>query len=318
MAEARGFPPATGKDVPVVWLHDPDDARHYWERDWLRFLLSGLPVTHHVAVDPRSEPLADALVIVGGNDIALPEVRAYIDSYRRAECRHGLIHLSDEYLRHDISSYEHAAVVFRAYYRQTAPHGTFGLGYKQGFWDGHAGPPPAELTVSDRPLVWSFAGEIEKSDRPRMLRAFRRIKDHHVHPTSYWNSPDYLSTAAYRDLMLKTVFVPSPRGNYSLDCFRTYEALEAGCVPIVLRQTAAQPFDYYAAVFGAMGFPERVPFPQVDDWKDAGRLTARLRDDVAALERLRLDCYAWWTRYKEHTKAQFTERVHRAFGFGRS
>ncbi|MGH9885966.1 MAG: hypothetical protein ACREBE_10580, partial [bacterium] len=190
--------------------------------------------------------------------------------------------------------------------------------YKQGFWEGYAGPPPAAVPLSERSLAWSFAGEVEKSDRPRMLRAFRRIKEHRVHPTSHWNSPDYLPTAAYRDLLLRTAFVPSPKGNYSLDCFRTYEALEAGCVPIVLRESEAQPFDYYAKLFAAMGFAEPVPFPRVSDWKEAASLVKRLLDVPNEAERLRLECHAWWTRYKAHTRAQFTRRVESAFGFGHS
>jgi hypothetical protein len=268
-------------------------------------------------VDPHSPPLDDALIIVG-NDIAQPHVRAYVDSYARTGRRHAVIHLSDEYCQHDISFYAAAAVVLRTYYRPAVAAGTFGLGYKQGFWDGYSGPPPAAVTVDARPFGWSFAGNVTKSDRPRMLVELRRIKEHHVHTTSDWNSPDYLPTAAYRDLMLKTVFVPSPRGNYSPDCFRTYEALEAGCVPIVLRQSAAQPFNYYAKVFGAVGYSDRVPFPQVSDWREAAAVASHLRDDPAALERLRVECHAWWTRYKEHTRAQFTRRVSNAFGLGRS
>lgn len=298
--------------IPLVWLHDPDDTRHYWERDWLRYLLSDLPVDSHHAVETGSSPMPNALVIVG-NDIAEPSVRAYIASYANAACPHGLIHLSDEYFRHDISCYDAAAVVFRTCYRPARPQNTFGLGYKQGFWDGYAGTPADALTIDERPYVWSFAGVVGKSDRTKMLRAFRRIAPNFVHETSFWNSPDSLSTAAYRDLLLRTVFVPSPPGTYSLDCFRTYEALEAGCVPIVLRETAAQPFNYYQTLFAAMGFAEPVPFPQVHDWHEAAKLVIRLGESPEAIESLRVDCHRWWHRYKAHTRACFTDRVRQAF-----
>ena len=88
--------------IPLVWLHDPDDTRHYWERDWLLYLLGDLPIDSHPAVDTSGAPTHNALLIVG-NDIAEPGVRAYISSYAKAACPHGLIHLSDEYFRHDIS-----------------------------------------------------------------------------------------------------------------------------------------------------------------------------------------------------------------------
>jgi len=176
-----------------------------------------------------------------------------------------------------------------------------------------AGPPADALTINERPYVWSFAGVVGKSDRATMRRAFRRIAPNFVHETSFWNSPDSLSTAAYRDLLLRTVFVPSPPGTYSLDCFRTYEALEAGCVPIVLRETAVQPFNYYQVLFAAMGFAEPVPFPQVHDWREAAKLVTRLVKDREQMERLRVQCCRWWQRYKAHTRACFTDRVRRAF-----
>lgn len=301
------------ESIPVIWLHDPDDTNYYWERDWVRFLLSGLRVTHHTSVDTRSPPVDNALVILG-NDIAKPDVRAYIESYARANCRHGLIHLSDEYFRHDISAYASAAIVFRTCYRPAVPDNTFALGYKQGFWAGYTGPGAIGVTVNDRPYVWAFAGNLDKCDRPQMMLAMRSIKPHIVHRTSFWNSPDCLSTADYRETLLMATFVPSPQGNYSLDCFRTYEALEAGCVPIVMRQTTAQPFNYYKKLFSAMGFGEPIPFPQVNDWKEAAAFVIGARKDATRLEQLRVDCYNWWTRYKEHTKACFTARVRTAFG----
>ena len=298
--------------MPVVWLHDPDDTTHYWERDWLRYLLGGLPVAHRHAVDTGSAPVGNALVIFG-NDIAQPAVQAYLNAYKRANCRHGLIHLSDEFFTHDISCYTSAAVVFRTCYRPAAPHNTFGLGYKQGFWDAYTGPTADARTVTDRGYAWSFAGDLAKSDRPEMMAALRSISGHFVHPTSFWNSPDCLPTAEYRDLLLNTVFVPSPMGDYSLDCFRTYEALEAGCIPVVLRQTAAQPFDYYGRLFGAMGFAEPVPFLQVSDWRQAATRVTHLLQDRENLEGLRVHCHGWWTRYKEHTRGCFTQRVRDAF-----
>lgn len=309
------IPPSPRSSEPlvhVVWLHDPGDTAHYWERDWLRFLLSDLPVRHHECVRVDSSPLDDALVIFG-NDIARPEVCAYVDSYRASKQRYGLIHLSDEYLRHDISSYDGAAIVFRAYYRPTAPGNTFALGYKQGFWDEYVGPSPAAIPACDRRWLWAFAGNLERTDRSQMLRAFRSLEPHAVHRTSHWNSPDSLSTQEYRDLLLDSVFAPSPKGTYSLDCFRTYEALEAGCIPIVLRQTDAQPFNYYEKVFAAMGFTEAIPFPQVSDWQQAAALVKHARRDLASVEGLRVECHGWWTRYKMHTKARFTERVRDAF-----
>jgi hypothetical protein len=170
-----------------------------------------------------------------------------------------------------------------------------------------------ELTASERRYLWTFAGDVNKSDRRAMIRCFGGIRPHVIHSTTGWNSPDCLSTAVYRDLLLSTVFVPSPRGNCSLDCCRTYEALEAGCIPIVPAPQVDEPFNSYQKVFGAMGFSEGIPFPQVSEWTDGVAFVAEMQRHPRSLEDLRLECYRWWIRYKEHTRACFADRVAAAF-----
>lgn len=64
--------------------------------------------------------------------------------------------------------------------------------------------------------------------------------------------------AGFQADLLHHYFVVSPPGN-GLDCHRTWEAMYAGCVPIVLRQ--AWPFD-----------GERLPVLAVDNWGDAREL----------------------------------------------
>jgi hypothetical protein len=49
----------------------------------------------------------------------------------------------------------------------------------------------------------------------------------------------------YRDLLLETIFAPSPIGNYNLDCFRTWETIECGAIPIIVAPTYQQPYDYF-------------------------------------------------------------------------
>lgn len=74
-------------------------------------------------------------------------------------------------------------------------------------------------------LNWSFLGEI-KVDRQQMLDEFHKI------------SKNFVGRSAPKDLMCKiyskSIFVPCGRGNFSLDCFRLYEASMNGAIPVVV------------------------------------------------------------------------------------
>ena len=85
----------------------------------------------------------------------------------------------------------------------------------------------------------------------------------------------------------------SPPGNVHPECYRTYEALEAGAIPVVSSH-------YYAVWFGA-------PFPVVDaDWSDESLAKVfALLDRPDELRALADACAAWWAA----AKADFPRRA---------
>ena len=83
----------------------------------------------------------------------------------------------------------------------------------------------------------------------------------------------------YSEVLNESVFVPSPFGSVHPECYRTYEALACGAIPIV-------DTDYYLKSFGA-------PIPFVRDWKDAPELIAQFLDNPVKLESLQSDCNNW-------------------------
>jgi hypothetical protein len=58
---------------------------------------------------------------------------------------------------------------------------------------------------------------------------------------------------AFRKELLATVFAPSPPGLYNPDCFRIYEALFTGAIPIIPRHYQFDPLGDH-------------PIPMVDSW----------------------------------------------------
>lgn len=53
--------------------------------------------------------------------------------------------------------------------------------------------------------------------------------------------PSGLPISAFRKELMATTFAPIPPGLYNPDCFRIYEALYAGAIPIILQHVELEP-----------------------------------------------------------------------------
>ena len=181
--------------------------------------------------------------------------------------------------------------------------------------------------VTTRRYAWGFLGRAQSPARAHALASFLREGERRgdaalVHITAgldatsvgnwrrgtAWDVPTNESSwrrglesavapEKYRRALRSVVFAPSPPGNNHVECYRTYEALEAGAIPVVSSL-------YYKRWFDA-------PFPVVDgEWSAAsvGRVLA-LRDDVAALRALSAEVRAWWARAKDEYKRRVAELV---------
>jgi hypothetical protein len=305
--------------VRLIWQLDPHDPKT-WERDWLACLLGDV---EHV-VDLNHEVVTDRAIVVtpGGGHMS-----DYLRRFREAGHAVGVIHTADEFFRSPLSFYPHAAFVYRNHYRpeaQRLPHCRFfALGYKSGF--------TRNLNVRDigaRKYTWSFAGQV-KTSRAAMLRAAQRIPGGHAHVTQGFG--EGLEITEYADLLANTVFALCPRGNYSVDCFRLYEALEAGAIPIVedggvtplwsdvrrptkfLRLHAWRPAYWRANLPLAFGgsywrtaLGEDFPCPLLRDWNDLAKTLDGI--DVPATSRAVRD---WWEEHKRSLAREMGEAVER-------
>jgi len=311
----------SSRRVRLIWQVDPHDP-HTWERDWLSDLLED---AEHV-VDRNREIVADRTVVVTAGD---GDMAGYLRRFREAGHSVGVIHLGDEFSRSPLAFYPYATFVYRNYYRPEAlrfPHCRyFALGYKSGFARG--------LNVRDvgaRKHTWSFAGQV-KTSRAAMLRSAQRIPGGHAHITRSFGDPEGLDVAGYADLLADTVFALCPRGNYSVDCFRVSEALEAGAIPVIedggvtplwsdvrrpakfLRLHAWRPAYWRANLprawrgsYWRTAFGEEFPCPLLRNWNDLEGMLSRI--DVAATSRA---VRAWWADYKRTLARNLREAVDR-------
>lgn len=231
--------------------------------------------------------------------------KEYFEKLKKNRVKFGVILLGDESYYAPQDYYRHAKFVFRNYWHKYFSNmknvHIFPLGYKRGFWqEGHLPVPD----VSARAYTWSFAGQItQKPTRQAMISQLKTVPNHFIHETFWFGDPRGLDVISYRNLLLDTIFIPSPIGFSNLDSFRLYEALECGSIPIVEKK----PYDYFGDYFGDH------PFLTVDSWDEAPAMMNELLSDPEQLEQRRLKCYQWWLDYKAQIHTLFVETIRSAF-----
>ena len=89
-----------------------------------------------------------------------------------------------------------------------------------------------------------------------------------------------------------------PHGNVNIECFRTYEALEWGAIPIVEKRWG---LDYYDKLLGDH------PMPTVRSWSEARRMIQAMVKNGDQINRLQQECIEWWDGYKRSYTASIAE-----------
>ena len=149
------------------------------------------------------------------------------------------------------------------------------------------GPGTPELVAS--PFMpqrnWCFAGQITHKLREEMAVALRQRDDGMLVETAGFTQG--LDRPEYIEALMTSKVALCPSGPVHPDTFRLYEALEAGCLPIVDRGYV--PWDFWQFTYGD------VPFPVVNDWSDTDAvIDAALRDWPSNATR----ASAWWQAQK--------------------
>jgi hypothetical protein len=296
-----------------------------WEGPWVRHLLSELPISRYEVRDLWSAPPAHARVrrlqirlesLVPGPLRPIrrmlrrlikpesPSVVVYqtwgLDPAVRVELRNLLSQYDDigvvsvdEPMRDAVDTYTRVSFGVRvgfgaAKYQEAKNLLVVPLGAPNNFVR-----PESPKPIHGRPFSWAFLGDVKNESRRKMVEFLESVGgEHFLHTTSGWESVDALRGKRYSDVLADAVFAPSPPANVHLECYRTYEVLECGAIPVV--NTA-----YYCDEFEA-------PFPVVaSDWSDAPQILNRFLDDPAALGRLDEQTRRWW----DDVKRTYPERI---------
>lgn len=156
-----------------------------------------------------------------------------------------------------------------------------------------------------------FGGQDTHARRHELLAV---IKDMAMEPQRFgnlmWTATtgfrQGLSQDRYLMAMRDTRIAPCPSGPHSLDSFRLYEALAAGCIPVVETHTPHGPeWEFWTALFGA-----ECPIPRVESWTvlpalveslQPGNVWRDARDRIAR----------WYSGYREDLAIDFERTIKR-------
>ncbi len=235
----------------------PDAKKGIMESDWLEELAGRqINVTRMPETSQQLKPGELIWIIVSKQDLHmwLKVIKVFEIEKRPFKA----IHLSDEMCSDDISWYSSPMCkgVIRFYPRAGTdkPHViTLPLGYAN-----NINNKKCELSTN-REYKWSFQGTAW-FDRPKKLSSLAKIQPNLVKFFNKWNHPDLDPRSKYFETLTKSTFVPIPAGN-NPDTFRFYEALEAGAIPIYVRENGDDVFWKW--------LQDNVPMLELNSWDQA-------------------------------------------------
>ena len=284
-----------------------------FEREWFHDLL--YPLDYEEVEDLEHEVLHQRATLIINHAFDYEE---YIQRYEDAGIPYGVIHVSDETLGDSCNYLEHNCCCFcirnyhhpvHSFHRKVI---TIGLGYKTGF---RVAQPNVSQQLSQPPwFQWCFAGNIHTSDRLSAVQAATKdVSPYLLHTTNDgFNSKNGLNTLEYKGMMQMSKFAICPTGQGNLDSFRVYEALEAGCIPVVLAKTHAQPYNpsYWHAIFKVRQSLD-LPFVIGNTWQECNTEIKRLLQHPLEFFERRKETQKLWKQQKGAWAATMQELIAR-------
>jgi hypothetical protein len=276
----------------LVWIVRPDCM---FEREWIYTLLKYAKFNQiNEVYEHEMSRVHTHAIIIFNHSVKYTE---YFQKYQDNNIPFVAIHLSDETLGDDVTFYKFPCClrVFRNYYHPVHSRlpnvVTFGLGFKTGF-----GGLQVEAE-HPRFYNWCFAGNLHSQSRLDELRPFFKLLPNKYHfTTDGFNSKKGLSMKDYKILLQSSRFALCPVGQSNIDSFRVYEALEAGCIPVV-RHTTEYQVNYWTGIFPWCDMSE-IPFVTAVDTFSLLNQVINVMDDASVYFAIVKKVKLFWTDAK--------------------
>jgi hypothetical protein len=274
-----------------------------WEVDYISELFVDAEHFELMAFQPMEmvEEQEEPSVLVASHGLALFNVQYLVKTLRPKV----VLHLSDEagtdQPYYDLYS-ENAESISFLYHQYNhlhlnykLPHSQLPLGYVSGMIPQCTQGPNCRNAHASKQHTFAFVGQI-KSDRQEMLDVWKEAFGCSCVEVSKtdWSNPraQLVDPKRLGDLYAMSWFVPVGRGNRSLDCFRIYEAIVSGAIPVVrgyereLKETFA---------YGTEGFT----LVTAESWEEARDKCALLLADEEKMCNIIDTNLRWWASINE-------------------
>ena len=208
-----------------------------------------------------------------------------------------ILHLSDEYGTDPIDFYEWPSClgVLRNYVRPDVKDEgkirVIPLGFHWAIGNGM----PAQRTPRPpfREYVWSFIGT-GWNERVKKLEPLNSLPvEKRCVLMDDWNSPKMLSREETLSVLLNSWCIPCPAGQNS-ETYRFYEALEAGAVPVLVKDDITNEYLKYLQRW--------LPLLLADNWAHAAQLVYTLKAKPDVYEQYRSQLLNAWEIMKQDVK----------------
>ena len=273
--------------VNVVWYGDVEQSkfRGSWDMGILDDLTAGPKYKHYEGIDAL--PKDSGAVVVVPSRLWLGKEEA-INKAIQSLTYVVLILCGNEEADFDLSKIKHP--MLRVWVQLPRMNLHNDVSYK--LVNGYRPNTPQvlkEIGRQERIYDYSFAGQINHERRQQcidVLRQFEPLYNCRLAETDSF-AKEALNQREYLTMLAQTKIAPCPSGVESPDSFRLYEALEAGCLPVV----DAFSTQFKTAGFWQYLFNETPPFPIIDYWdKFPILLPQLLKEYPANVNRVS----AWW------------------------
>lgn len=150
-----------------------------------------------------------------------------------------------------------------------------------------------KIGQQDRIVDVFFTGQVNHPRREQCVEALKALPETYsrVLVETAGFGAQAMPYEEYMKTMAQAKIVLCPSGIETPDTFRLYEALEAGCVPVVdAFATNNQDWGFWQYLFG-----EQPPFPIIPYWDELPKLMPQLLKEYPANAN---QCFAWWQQLK--------------------
>mmetsp|Transcript_32239 Transcript_32239/g.67799 ORF Transcript_32239/g.67799 Transcript_32239/m.67799 type:complete len:391 (-) Transcript_32239:115-1287(-) len=128
------------------------------------------------------------------------------------------------------------------------------------------------------------------------------------------NSPhtEQLHTDEYIKVVLDSVFTLTPRG-HNPECFRLFEAVEAGSIPVMVKDDLYIERNTQHPCTKAMQHWYDAPIVVLDHWADLYPTTEKLVGDLAALDEMQIKLRIWYDEYMTKAIREFEDFMFQSY-----